>query len=119
MNTIYEMGYGGLFSRYDFYDPNATRGPDSHPYNFDTYYTWRPQVKYNNTIYSDRMREWDWDKAKAAFAGMPGPQSMTPDQAKTVIDRYYDGKAECVGYAVSCNQSSGYPLGVFFVRDKV
>lgn len=119
MNTIYYSGYSGMrYSRYDFYDADATRGPDTHPYNFDTYYTWRPKgTTYNNVIYGDRMREWDWEKAKAAFAGLPGPQEMTPEDAKLAISRYYDGKAECVGYAVSCNQSSGYPIGVFFVKN--
>lgn len=123
MSSLYSYGFDGkMYAHYDFVNPRNNRGPDKYPYSFDTYFTWRPdpdKAEGAGAIYSDRMREWDWEKAKMAFKDSGSTESMKPNQAKRVIELYYDGKYECVGYAVACNQSSGYPIGVFYIKERV
>jgi hypothetical protein len=113
-------------SRYDwcFSSGNNQRTPDEYPYSFDTYYLWRDfeesDMEGIDSVYSDRMRDWEPEKFKAALeaSGKGWIDRMTKERAKTFIKVYYDGKYECVGFGRGCNVSNGYPLGIFFLKEK-
>lgn len=113
-----------LKSMYDWTDEHSRmRTPQAHPYGFDGHFKWRDFDK-NKTpkgldmVYSDRMNQWDSEKYKEAFAGSGWIQGLDKKTSKEVIEKYYDGKYECVGYAVCCNVSNGYPIGMFYLMPK-
>ncbi|MBO9428818.1 hypothetical protein [Sulfitobacter sp. R18_1] len=119
--------YGMIMSaRYDwcFDDGQEKRNPDEYRYSFDPYYLWRDFNKERmdgiDSVYSDRMREWDPKKYEAACkkSKFRGIDSCTKTQAKAFIEAYYDDKYECVGVGRACNVSNGYPLGLFFLKEK-
>jgi hypothetical protein len=112
--------------RYDwcFSSGREQRTPEEHPYSFDAYYLWRNFEKSDmdgiDSVYSDRMRDWEPEKFEAAMeaAGKGWLDKMTEDRAKAFIKVYYDGKYECVGFGRCCNVSNGYPIGIFFLKEK-
>lgn len=114
MNMYYAYAFG---NHYDWVDPSRTRSPEEYPYSFDAHYIWRDDLTGATPIYSDRMWEWDWEKAKAAFKNNQRGRRVK-HECKEIIERYYDGKYECVGYALCCNVSNGYEIGIFYVREK-
>lgn len=102
-------------------------GPDSRPYGFDAYFIWRDfdkndeeDMKGIHSVYSDRMREWNPEKYEAARKGkdLGWMDRLDRKKAVTFIKEYYDGKYECVGFGRACNVSNGYPLGIFFLKEK-
>lgn len=108
--------------KYDFCFPDQTRSPKECPYSFDAYFIWKTAAhKGANVNYSDRMYQADYDKATKAFSAVQKgnrAQSLTMREARAVIDIYYDGKYDCVAYGLSCNQSTGYEIGIFWLREK-
>lgn len=119
--TLFEhgyLGYGGR--RYDWVDPFCTRTPEDHPYSYSAHYLWRTFADDAKppgmaAIYSDRMARWDHDKYRAAMQGRGFIEGLSRQACEEVIESYHDGKFRCVGYAVCCNVSSGYPIGIFFI----
>lgn len=103
---------------YDWVDPTQTRTPENYPYSFDAHYIWRENLKGASGVYSDRMWEWDREKAKMAFDGVGQRAIRDKQKTKKVIEKYYDGKYECVGYALCCNVSNGYEIGIFYLKEK-
>jgi hypothetical protein len=104
-------------ARYDWVDTNNTRTPEDYPYSFDAHFKWRDSLKDATVVYSDRMWQWDYDLAKWAFNGLGQRGNYTKQQCKDIIDAYYQGKYKCVGYALCCNQSSGYEIGIFYIKE--
>ncbi|WP_420415307.1 hypothetical protein [Roseibium sp.] len=104
---------------YDWVSGGHGRTPEEYPYSFDAHFIWKSAgVDEDSAIYSDRMWQWDRKKAKIAFQDRQAARRLGRKEAEAIIDRYYDGKYECVGYAYGCNQSNGYPYGIFFIREK-
>lgn len=97
----------------------GVRTPQTHPYSFDEHMIWGDQGE--SCVHSDRMWQWDREKARAAFKGRGNQmaQPLLPNEAQEVIDAYY-GKGEytCVGYGLGCNQANGYPYGIFYIRKR-
>lgn len=119
MNDLNQIIY---YATTDFCDQSATRERRAHPYSFDAHYIWRNFNKNKipkriGTVYSDRLMQWNVEKYKEAFDGQGWIDQLTKEQCIKAIDIYYTGKYKCVGYAVACNVSSGYPLGVFYIEE--
>ena len=40
------------------------RTKDKYPYSYDPFVVWKTEedVKQNNTVYSDRLKQWDYEK---------------------------------------------------------
>lgn len=117
----------GLIYGYKTYDWcfGGSRTPESHPYSYDAFYVWRDFDKDDMSgiggEYSDRLQQWEPEKYAHARreAGMGAIENVTREQARKFIKAYYGGKYECVGYARCCNVSSGYGLGIFYIREVV
>lgn len=114
----YWMNANRIAARYDWVDPDRTRTPEEYPYNFDAHFKWREDLEGADVVYSDRMWQSDWDLAKWAFNGLGQRGNYTRQQCKDIVDAYYQGRYECVGYALACNQSSGYEIGMFYIKAK-
>lgn len=113
MEDIYFRYANG--ERYDWVDRNHTRTPEKYPYSFDAHYLWRDDLSESTSVYSDRMWQWDHEAAKYAFSNnQRGRRSR--EECKDIIKKYYKGVYECVGYALCCNQSNGYEIGIFFIK---
>lgn len=99
------------------------RSPREYPYSYSAHYVWRDfdkkeMPKNISPIYSDRMKMWDRDKYMAVTKDTGWIEDISQSQAKNIIESYYDGKYECVGFARECNVSNGYGVGIFFIRAK-
>lgn len=110
------------------------RPPEDAPYAFSGFYLWRDRPKGKSgivgadAIHSDRFRLWGAPGAAASEAmaqwtfwrTMP-PLGAARAECQAVLDAY--GRAagvepgRCVGYAIACNRSNGYPYGIFYVAD--
>ena len=112
MTQYMSMVYG--YKYYDFVNPRATRTPDDYPYSFDAYYLWKTkELDKAYPVYTDRMRQQDPEKASKAFKGLGQFGNYTEKQCKQIVKDFFGNNAKCVGYALSCNVSSGYPIGIF------
>lgn len=116
---------GHYAALYDWCQPYGKRTREEYRYSYDDHYVWREFDKHDipkcvDVIYSDRMREWDagsYELArKESKAGWM--EDLTKEQAKRFIEIFYAGAYECVGFARSCNHSTGYGIGIFFIKEK-
>jgi len=97
--------------------------PEQYPYSFDSYYVWRDFDKTElsdeiETVYSDRMYQWNYEKAKTVFKGKQILNNLNKKECKKIVKEYFGSDTKCIGYALSCNISNGYPIGVFFIQKK-
>ncbi|WP_156883599.1 hypothetical protein [Salipiger mucosus] len=100
---------------------SCNRTPREAPYGYSAHFKWREFDKRNppegiDAVHSDRMQQWNAEKYRAAFKGKGWIDALSKEKCKNAIRTYYDGKYECIGYAVECNVSNGYPVGLFFLK---
>ena len=106
------------------FENNSGRTPREYPYSYDAHFSWRDFDKSDmegiDIVYSDRMRDWDPEKYKTALntVGRCWIENISRDAAKRLIEIYYDGAYECVGFGRCCNMSSGYGIGLFYLRTR-
>jgi hypothetical protein len=107
---------------------NSGRTRQAHPYSYDAHFVWRDFDKADMSgivsVYSDRMRDWDPRKYDAAMSaatkatGRCWVEDLTKESTSRFIEVYYDGVMDCVGFGRACNVSTGYGIGLFFIKDK-
>ncbi|GHB33689.1 hypothetical protein GCM10007094_23110 [Pseudovibrio japonicus] len=119
----FDTDFMGRPSTYDWVEPGQTRTPEEYPYNFDAHFKWREFDKLahdepRQVFYSDRMLSWDYEKYMESFGSHGWLTSLTKEQCKKAVETYFGASQECVGFALCCNQSTGYPIGIFFVKPK-
>lgn len=120
--------------RYDWMFPSGSerRGPQEYPYSYEPYYLWRDFDKENppphDTIYTDRMREWDYkkwnrvmDRKKKKWYGQLGDLGgwglrWNKRQSNIITRRYFGGGYRCIGYGIGANVSNGYEYGVLAIQ---
>ena len=105
---------------YDWVHEHCTRSPREYMYSYSEHYVWRDFDKFNmpedvTSAYSDRMMQWDYEKYKKCVKGVGWIENVDKKTAKRIIKEYYDGKYECVGFAKSCNWSTGYGLSLIHI----
>lgn len=129
MKTVYASDPFNYFysnSGFDWVDPDGElRDPITFRYSYSPYYLWRDFNKYHKpeniqVVHYDRMRQWDPEAFAKAFKGIGGlrMENLTKKEAQKIIRIYFNGKYECVGFAVGANMSNGYPIGMFFMKEK-
>ena len=115
----YSHFYDGL-SMYDWvYPEDNNLTPREAPYSFSPYYVWRKNLTDSNPVYTDRMWEWDREKAKEAF-GKHGQRvkEFSESECNKIVKAYFGSKYKCVGFSMECNRSSGYEIGVFYLKEE-
>ena len=105
---------------------DGRRTREEYPYSFSAHYIFRDGAKVRFGIegadgfYTDRMRSWEPEKFERAMKGFGFYGTLPSGNAKVACNRaakiYFGEDAECVGYALDCNVSNGYPIGIFFIK---
>lgn len=120
---VYYSPLGGVVAGFDWCWPCEERTPQSHPYSYDAHFLWREfsdEDRENGgiiNIYSDRMASWRPEKYEALMRHKHWP-TLSFGEAHKIIDGYFNGEQELVGYAIECNPINGYHTGIFWVRKK-
>lgn len=120
--------------RYDwmFTDDEHATTPEQNSYAYDAHYLWRifpdkTNIPPHDCIYSDRMRQWDYEKYEKAFdrksarygkLGNLGSWGLRIGRrdADIIVQRYYGKGHRCIGYGLDTNRSTGYELGIFLIQ---
>jgi hypothetical protein len=105
----------------DEHDKPITRTPTTHPYSYDGFITWRggKNEEANNTIYSDRLWQWDHKKTNKLCEKHFGDKSQyfnqrTPEQIEAFLRDYTNNpNLKLIFIMEYCHQSSGYPIWRF------
>jgi len=120
--------FGNLVN-YFYRDENGNlvnRTKEKYPYSYDFFVTYdnRSKVITNNTVYSDRMWEWDsvkydkctkeiWNDCRQVFF------NSSPQDIEKFLQLYFNnGNLILTLIMEGCNQSSGYPLWRFDMGEK-
>lgn len=97
--------------------------------NYDPHYTndyfrtarvvWGVDKKGLIWEYSDRLWEWDWDKAEAAAKkASESHQVRTAAWVEAYLSAYFEKEVEIVCIQAGFNVSNGYPYQVFGFKEK-
>lgn len=114
--------------RYDWvHDGPGNVSPQQSRYHFSPYYLFRigqkgPNgIKGADAVYTDRMQQWDSDKAGRALEKFTDWRTRPDGDPRTICQEaaeiYFGKGVKCVGYAVGGNLSNGFPYGIFFLRN--
>lgn len=112
---------GFVFPQYQ--DENGKpikKTPLTHPYSYDGYVTYRngTNQEIEDTVYSDRLTQWDYHKTKNLMQQHFGNQgdyysSRSPKKIEAFL-------SECIGREIKlilimqyCNAANGYPVWRF------
>lgn len=115
--TIYDTDSG----RMTWDGKVTTRTPETHPYSYDTFVTYRKydNNEHNGTIYTDRLSGWiGYDKYRDMLSRHFGEQgdywdTRSPKKVESFLREYTENKSlELVGILQGCNASNGYPYRV-------
>lgn len=113
--------YGGYI---DIDGNPVERTPHTNPYTYDDHVIFRsgPNTEIDNTAYSDRILQWDYEKARNLqrkhFVNR-GDYYPREDAKKVqaFLRDYFDApKLELIVITEGCNQSSGYPVWCFHMK---
>lgn len=105
-----------LIQSRDWVNPTQTRTPEQYPYSFDAYYVWRTDISDSSPVWTDRMWQQNPELAQVAFSGRQRVREMYPEQCQQIIRDYYGPDWVCTGFALGCNQSTGYEIGCFYIK---
>ncbi len=100
----------------------VARTPQSHPYSYDFYVTWKkPKADLENikdAVYSDRLNEYDYQKCqrlKMQHFGNQGDvwDNRSPKKIEAFLSDYYNREVELIAIMKGCDVSSGFHLWTF------
>lgn len=129
-NGGYEVNADGSwksFSTSQYVDEDGNpiaRTPLTHPYSYDAYVIWGKKDKKANAVYSDRLYEWDYKKYDRLCEKHWGNQAQywderDADKVQAFLRDYNDNPKLILTMIMKCcNVSSGYPIWIFFYKDK-
>lgn len=123
-------GYKVLSHEYSYVDLQGNpveRTPETHPYSYDAYVTYKSE-EFQTTdhwVYHDRMMQWDWGKYHAAAETVwpvkTCPHYFDGKNAKDIekfLSIYFDKKVKLTAIMKGCNVSNGYPYWIFVYREE-
>lgn len=123
-NLVYMVNSFGeevFFGGFDEHGKPVQRSKAEHPYSYDGFVTWRggKNEEANDTIYSDRLLQWDYQKCREIMQKHFGKQSdywseYTPDKIEEFLRDWCDApKLKLILIMEYCNVSNGYPCWRF------
>jgi hypothetical protein len=97
---------------------NPVRTKAEYPYSYDPFTTWGgPSEDCNGSVYTDRLRDWDYDKTQRIgdeVFGRSGNwfgRGLNPKKVELFLQRWMDEPALRLTRVVEyCNVSTGYPV---------
>jgi len=105
----------------DEHGNRVRRTKREYPYSYDGFVTWRggENSEVNNTIYSDRLLQWDYDKYNKLSEKHFGNQGQiffdrSPEKIQSFLRDWCNSpKLKLILVMEYCNVSSGYPCWRF------
>ena len=103
----------------DWHGKPVEKTPHSHPYSYDAYVVEKKADKYKNSIYSDRLWQWDYKKYNELCRKYFGNEAQLWDGRsfnkieEFLRDHQSNPELRLIGIMKGCNVSSGYPYWVF------
>lgn len=119
-HTRHKNGYFTI-SLVDEFDNPIEKTPQSHPYSYDGFVTYRngQNKDASGTIYSDRLLQWDYERTRLLMKkhfGNTGDyyDNRSPEQIESFLKEWTGEKnLKLILVMQYCNKSSGYPLWRF------
>jgi hypothetical protein len=122
--TVFGEEFGGLTDdkipeRYHEYIPgNQEKTKDEYPYSYDPfliYYNENAEQMATNFPYTDRLKQWDWDKYQRLCLKHFGNKSdhwhdRPADKIEAFLCDYTDKKVVLIANIQYCNVANGYPV---------
>ena len=98
-----------------------SRTKSSHPYSYEPFVTYRngENKEINDTVYSDRLYQWDYEKYNKLCEKHFGDKGQyfsnrDPKNIENFLKEYYNNDSlELILIEEGCNYSSGYPYWIF------
>jgi hypothetical protein len=116
---------GGYLPETDWVNDDSpdNRTRQEYPYSYGLSYKWRDFNKYNTPSglsceWSDRLSQQEYKKYNLAksLAKIGWIEDANREQVERFVAHFYDGAYTCVGFATCANQSSGYGIGLFYLK---
>lgn len=124
-SKLNSKGYVTYFSGVDEYDNPVERSKHEYPYSYDGFVTYRggKNEETTNTVWSDRLLQWDYEKTRSLMKKHFGTQGdyyfeRTPEQIESFLSEYLGEKVKLILIMEYCNVSSGYPVWRFDISSK-
>lgn len=117
MNLYYNDDFG--FSYVDEFGNPVEKTKDKYPYSYDGYVSYRngDNSDITGSVYSDRLRQWDYEKYEECSKkhGDPGlMRNKVPIQIQSFLRDYLnEPKLNLILIMEYCNLSTGYPVWRF------
>lgn len=97
---------------------------EEYPYSYDTYVVWKKDYKQGagNTVYSDRLWQWNYQKYNDCCQRVWGDQAQVfydrvPEDIQKFLSLYFNKEVKLTVIMQGCNVSNGYPYWVFIFED--
>lgn len=109
----------GYNSRYRWCRPNERNlTKETAPYAYSDHYLWGEPEVGSDTIYSDRLAQWDREAWKRACEEVPKQfDQFSNDDADRFMSAYYGRQIKVSALAEGCNVSTGYPYWIISCQD--
>ncbi len=121
--TIDSNGFRTEIGGVNEFGKTVERTKSEYPYSYDGFVTYRSgeNKEVNNTIWSDRLQQWDYDKTdklKLKHFGDKGDyyDSRSPKKIEAFLSEYLDKEVKIIFIMEYCNISSGYPVWRFDIK---
>ena len=101
------------------------RTPHTHPYNYDGFVLWRnsKDINASDTVYSDRLYQWDWEKYNKCcyeIFGNTGQyfDNRKPEDIEKFLSLYFGNEVKLCVLMQYCNKATGFPYWRFDYKEK-
>ncbi len=92
-----------------------------YPYSYDPYVVWKNDYVEgkSNTVYSDRLLQWDYKKFEECCMDVwgnhrQGFNDRTPEDIEKFLCKYFGKEVKLTVIMECCNVSNGYPIWIFY-----
>lgn len=124
MSNIYYNNDSISYDYVDINDKPVEKTKDEYPYSYDTYVVW--QNNYNkgksNTVYSDRLYQWDYKKYNKCCREIWGNEeqyfsSRRPKDIEKFLSKYFNKEIKLTVIMQGVNACKGYPYWIFYYEE--
>ena len=118
-----DINYSTYNGPVDEYGNRVEKTKYTHPYSYDGFVTFRngKNEEVNHTVYSDRIVQWDYKKARKLMKKHFGNEGdyytdRSPDKIESFLKEYFGKELKLILVMEYCNVSSGYPVWRFDLK---
>ena len=118
---LQEQKWSGSFGEVDHLGKPVERSKFTHPYSYSPHIIMgEPGSDHDQTDYSDRLMQWDWDKFNGLSMKHFGNEGQVfydrpMDKIEAFLQDYHnDPKLKLVMVSQGANMGNGFPYWIFF-----